>query len=72
MGDGKTPWSERSPGERVALLALIGASLALVGAAERDIARRPQAEVRGSRTVWRALCLNALGAVAYLVWGRKR
>jgi hypothetical protein len=29
------------------------------------------AEVRGSKTLWRLLCLNAIGAVGYLCCGRR-
>ena len=46
-------------------------SLGLVTAAERDIQRRPADQVRGSRLLWRLICLNALGAVGYLRWGRR-
>ena len=48
-------------------LVLITASLALVAAAQRDIQHRSDAEVRGSRPLWRLLCLNALGAAGYFV-----
>ena len=52
-------------------LALIAVALALVFTAERDIQRRPSSEVRGSKLIWRVLCLNAVGAVGYLLWGRR-
>lgn len=38
---------------------------------ERDIQRRPADQVRGSKTLWRLVCLNALGAAGYLRWGRR-
>ena len=59
------------PARRVVLLILLGVSLALVGAAERDIQRRPAEQMRGNKTLWRLICLNALGAVTYLSWGRR-
>ncbi len=39
----------------------------------RDLSRRPSRQVRGSKLFWRwASGANTLGAVAYLVVGRKR
>jgi len=61
----------RSPRRRLLASVLIAISLVLVAAAERDLQRRPPAEVRGSKLMWRLLCLNALGAVGYLRWGRR-
>jgi hypothetical protein len=49
---------------------LIAVSLATVAFAERDINRRATDEIRGSKLLWRAVSLNALGALAYLKWGR--
>ncbi len=50
---------------------LMAVSLALVAAAERDIRRRPADQVRGSKGIWRLVCLDALGAVSYYLWGRR-
>jgi len=52
-------------------LVLIAASLGLVAAAERDIQRRPDAQVRGNKLMWRLACLNAIGAAGYFRWGRR-
>jgi len=60
-----------SPARRSSVLALIAVSLGLVAAAERDIQRRPAADVRGSKLLWRLVCLNALGAAGYLRWGHR-
>jgi hypothetical protein len=51
--------------------ALTAVSVALVLAAERDIGRRSETELRGSKRMWRLLCLNALGAITYFRWGRQ-
>jgi hypothetical protein len=64
-------WNDMSPARRRLALVLIAASLALVVAAQRDIGRRSDAAVRGSRLLWRLACLNALGAAAYFRWGRR-
>jgi hypothetical protein len=50
---------------------LFAASLGLVAASERDIQHRPADQVRGSKLLWRLVCLNALGAASYFRWGRR-
>jgi hypothetical protein len=61
-----------SPSGRISASLLLAVSVALVIAAQRDIGRRTPAELRGSKPVWRLLCLNALGAIGYFRWGRRR
>ena len=61
----------RSPAERLLAAVLIAFSLGLATIAERDLHRRPDAQVRGDKRLWRVVCLNALGAVGYLLWGRR-
>jgi hypothetical protein len=60
-----------SPSRRRLLVPVLAVSLGLVAAAEVDIQRRPAAAVRGNRLLWRLLCLNALGALAYFGCGRR-
>ncbi len=50
---------------------LIVVSLGVVAAAERDIQHRPADQVRGSKLLWRLVCLNALGSASYFRWGRR-
>ena len=69
---GKKRFSEYSLPGKALLLALAAVSLALVATAERDIQRRDEDEVRGNRALWRLVSLNALGALAYLRFGRRR
>ena len=57
-------------GRRYATVA-IALSLAIVTVAERDLHRRAASEVRGEKWIWRVVCLNALGALAYFLWGRQ-
>jgi hypothetical protein len=64
-------FTDLSPGHRVLASVLIAVSLGLVAAAERDLQRRPATQVRGSKNLWRLVCLNALGAATYLRWGRR-
>jgi hypothetical protein len=62
----------RTPAQRRQAGIAIAISAALVAAAEIDLHRRPASEIRGDKRVWRLVCLNGLGAVSYLVWGRRR
>jgi hypothetical protein len=71
MSGSKKKLSERSPAERLTLIALTAAAASLVAGAERDLQRRPAEQVRGSKTLWRLLCLNAIGAAVYFCWGRR-
>jgi hypothetical protein len=68
----KRRYSEMGTVGKAAVLFITAISLMVVGRAERDISRRDEDEVRGSRTVWRLVSLNALGALAYLGFGRRR
>jgi hypothetical protein len=72
MTRSKEGFSEMSPVSRIWASVLLVVSVALVAAAERDIHRRPASELRGSKPVWRLVCLNALGAVSYFRWGRRK
>lgn len=68
----KRHYSEMGATGKALVLLVTAISLLIVGTAERDIARRDEDEVRGSRAAWRLLSLNALGAIAYLRFGRRR
>ena len=62
--------NEYSPDKRLWLGVVFVVSLAIVAAGERDIQRRPAEQIRGSKLLWRIVCLNALGALGYFRWGR--
>jgi hypothetical protein len=67
-----TPDTAQSNDRRRLVAAIvIAVSLVLVIAAERDIQRRPEAELRGNKLLWRIACLNAIGALNYFGWGRR-
>jgi hypothetical protein len=68
----KKRFSEYSGPGKAVLSVLIVISLVIIGTAERDIQGRDDDEVRGSRTLWRLVSLNAFGALAYMGWGRRR
>lgn len=61
---------EMPPAKRFGLLGVLVLAVAFVTAAERDLQRRPGDEVRGSKWIWRVVCLNAIGSAIYFKWGR--
>ena len=67
----KKRFQDLSPRARVIVSAIIAVSLVLIGVAQRDIQRRPAAEIRGAKALWRVVCLNGLGALGYFLFGRK-
>lgn len=59
-------WRELSPVTRKLVFVLAGVEVALLVAAQIDLARRPAALVNGSKTGWRLLTLvNLVGPLAY-------
>jgi hypothetical protein len=64
-------FKDLSPARRALALVLFAISVGVVATAERDLRRRSDAEVRGSKLVWHLVCLNAVGAGAYFRWGRR-
>jgi hypothetical protein len=64
-------FADRSLPGKLWALALLVLSVTLVVAAERDIARRPPEQIRGSKLPWRLASLNAIGAAGYLRFGRR-
>jgi hypothetical protein len=68
----KKKFKDLSPPQRVVALVVLAISLVVVGAAERDLQQRPAEQIRGEKWLWRLVCLNALGAVTYLRWGRRQ
>jgi hypothetical protein len=67
----KKRFGEYSVAGKAVLLVITAISLGIVATAQRDIHGREQDEIRGSRAMWRLVSLNALGAVAYLRFGRR-
>ena len=67
----KNKLKDRSPRERLGIVALLAGAVSVVASAEYDLQRRPADEVRGSKTLWRLACLNAIGAAIYFRWGRR-
>lgn len=68
----KTPLRQRSAGEQAEIVGFLALSLSVVAVAQNDLRRRPANQIRGRKIMWQLLSLNALGALAYLCWGRVR
>ena len=66
----KTPFRQRPPREKAEIIGFLALSLAIVAVAQNDLRRRPASNVRGQKTVWRLVSLNAIGAMIYLCWAR--
>ena len=65
-------WSDLTPAQQTAILVGASIELALTATALVDLARRPAAQVRGSKVLWALGCaVQPVGPVAYLVWGRR-
>ncbi len=58
--------------QRAGIGVLAVVELAAKIAAARDIQRRPDDQVRGSKLLWRlALLVNTIGPLSYFLWGRR-
>lgn len=65
-------WRELSIRQRIGTVLLGAVQLALFGAAQVDISRRRESQVRGPKAAWRAIALvNFFGPVAYFAFGRR-
>jgi hypothetical protein len=62
-----------SPKQRAGIMVLAAIELAAKLAAARDIKRRSDDQVRGSKLLWRlALLVNTFGPLSYFLWGRRK
>jgi hypothetical protein len=65
-------WSELPAGQRVAIATGAAVELVLTTVALVDLARRPAAQVRGSKVLWALGCfVQPVGPIAYLALGRR-
>ena len=63
-------WSEMSGGRQTAVLCLVSLHLSLAATAWLDLARRPAAEVNGSKAKWAAvIAITLVGPIAYFRQG---
>jgi hypothetical protein len=68
----KKRWADLSAGQKVTVVLLGAAQVALLAAALWDLAHRSADEVRGEKRMWAALVfINWVGPIAYFTIGRK-
>jgi hypothetical protein len=68
----KKRWSDLTSRQRTAILVAGGVEVVLTTVALLDLARRPRAEVRGSKALWAVGCVvQPVGPIAYLMVGRR-
>jgi hypothetical protein len=66
-------WKDFSGGQRAALIVMGLIQVALLIAAQRDIGRRSDSQINGSKGMWRALAfVNWIGPLSWFAFGRKR
>lgn len=64
-------WTRLSPPQRTVMVAGAVVQVTLFAAAQVDITRRAPEEIRGSRLLWRLICLvNFVGPILYFAFGR--
>lgn len=73
MNARKKAWKDLSPTAKFGTIAAAVVQLSLLVAAQTDITRRPAAEIRGSKAMWRvATLVNFVGPGSYFTFGVKR
>ncbi|MFK0007163.1 PLDc N-terminal domain-containing protein [Paenarthrobacter sp. NPDC090520] len=69
----KKSWRDMSTGQRVMLMISGAVNLTLLIAAQRSLAKTPEAQIRGKKVLWRAASfINFFGPVSYFLFGRRR
>jgi hypothetical protein len=64
-------WKRLSPPQRTVMVTGAVVQVTLFTAAQIDITKRDAAEIRGSKLLWRLLCLvNFIGPILYFTVGR--
>ena len=68
----KKKWSDLTPTQQKLVIAAGAVEAALTTYAMRDLASRPQSQVRGPKLLWRLACfVQPVGPIGYLVAGRR-
>jgi hypothetical protein len=69
----KKTWKEMSPSAKAGTILAGLVNLSLLVAAQRDISKRPAAQINGPKAAWRAASfINFIGPMGYFIFGRKR
>lgn len=68
----KRSFQDLTPQQQGMAVGAVAIALPLIVLSQRDLSHRGAEEVRGPKALWRVLCLNGAGAVAYFLAGRRR
>lgn len=72
MGANKKKWSDLSPGQQRAIVVVGAVETVLTGIALRDLAKRPDSQLRGRKALWAlSFVVQPFGPLAYLALGRR-
>jgi len=64
-------WQDLTPQQRATTIVMTVVQLALLAAAQADISRRPEEQIRGTKKMWRMIAfINYFGPIAYFLFGR--
>jgi hypothetical protein len=64
-------WQDLTPQQRAGTIVMTVLQLALLAAAQIDISRRPEEQIRGTKSMWRMISfINYFGPIAYFLFGR--
>jgi hypothetical protein len=64
-------WQDLTPQQRAGTIVMSVVQLALLAAAQIDISRRPEEQIRGTKQMWRLISfINYFGPIAYFLFGR--
>jgi hypothetical protein len=73
MAKKKKSWRDLSTKQKAMMMAGGAVNLTLLIAAQRSLAKTPDAQIRGKKALWRAASfINFFGPVSYFVFGRRR
>jgi hypothetical protein len=64
-------WQDLTPQQRAGTIVMTILQLALLAAAQIDISRRSEEQIRGTKSMWRMISfINYFGPIAYFLFGR--
>jgi hypothetical protein len=69
---GKRSFKDLTPEQQGMAVAAVAVAVPLIVVSQRDLSHRDDDAVRGPKALWRLLCLNGAGAIAYFAVGRRR
>lgn len=69
----KRTWRDLTPGQQKAALVAISVEMSLTATALVQLARRPDDQIRGRKSLWAIFCfVQPFGPISFLLWGIRR